>query len=230
MRDTVEHVFFDLDRTLWDFETNSKAALHEILSTHRIPDITGADPESFIELYTGINDRYWELYRNGTVTQPQLRRGRFLETLAHFGCTDVALADALGADYVAISPRKTALVEGAIDLLDHLCGDYTLHIITNGFEEVQHIKLRESGIRGYFNEVITSERAGVKKPDARIFRFAERVASAVPERSVMIGDHLEADVMGATSCGWHAIHFSPEGAESGSHHHVRSLDQVRQLL
>jgi len=230
MRDRISHVFFDLDRTLWDFDTNSKDAIFEIFNHFKLSECTGAAPEGFLSVYAPINEHYWERYRNQEVTQAELRRGRFLDALRHFGCDNVELADALGAAYVDVSPRKTALVEGAAELLRHLHGRYALHIITNGFEEVQHIKLESSGLRGFFGEVITSERAGVKKPDAGIFRFAEQLTSARPHSSLMIGDHFEADIIGASQAGWYSIHFDPAGPHTGGHHHVRSLRDVMQML
>lgn len=230
MRDRIAHIFFDLDRTLWDFDTNSKHTIFEIFGAFRLSEHTSAKPEDFLSVYARINELYWERYRNQEVTQAELRRGRFLDALRHFGCDNVELADALGAAYVDISPRKTALVDGAAELLQHLHGRYALHIITNGFEEVQHIKLESSGLSGFFGEVITSERAGVKKPDAGIFRFAERLTQAVPETSLMIGDHFEADVQGALQAGWHSIHFDPAGPRDGCQHHVRSLKEVMMVL
>lgn len=230
MRDTVAHIFFDLDHTLWDFETNSKEAIFEIFNTFKLSEYTRAVPEDFLNVYIPINDHYWERYRKQEVTQAELRRGRFLDVLRHFGCDNVELADTLGAAYVDISPRKTALVEGAMEVLHHLHGRYALHIITNGFEEVQHIKLESSGLSGFFSEVITSERAGVKKPDAGIFRFAERLTQANPQNALMIGDHLEADIMGASKAGWRSIHFDPNGTAPGLHHHVYALREVLRLL
>lgn len=230
MKGTIDHVFFDLDRTLWDFDRNSKEALLEIFEDHRLGMKMLATAQEFLHVYETINERYWELFRKGSVDRPQLRQGRFADVLTHFGHPDIKLAEVIGEAYVNISPRKTALVDGALELLGHLAGQYELHIITNGFEEVQHIKLSASGLDSYFGEVITSERAGVRKPDVGIFRFAEQLTSADPERSVMIGDHFEADVQGAGSAGWQSIYYSPEGNRSGGHKHVRSLTEVMQLL
>ncbi|MCF8258055.1 MAG: YjjG family noncanonical pyrimidine nucleotidase [Flavobacteriales bacterium] len=230
MRHSIEHVFFDLDRTLWDFDTNSREAIRELFVRFRIGHLTGAEFEVFHSLYQGVNEQYWERYRKAQVTQSELRRGRFFDSLCQLGHADMELADAMGVAYVDISPRKTALVDGALELLDYLNCRYALHIITNGFEEVQHIKLESSGIRDFFGEVITSERAGVKKPDAGIFRFAEQVTHALPTNAVMIGDHFEADVMGAVQAGWRSIYFSPDGGPDGDHLNVSTLREVMGIL
>lgn len=230
MKGSIEHVFFDLDRTLWDFDTNSKETLRELIAEFALEARIGASEHDFLPVYEAINEKYWEEYRVGKISQTQLRTGRFADALIHFKHKDDSLAFAMGEAYVARSPRKTTLVDGAVELLNHLRNRYQLHIITNGFEEVQHIKLSASGIDGYFNEIITSERAGVKKPDAGIFQFAERLTNAMAHHSVMIGDHFEADVQGAIRVGWRAIYFEPAGNQTGDHHHVVSLREVIGIL
>ncbi len=230
MLNGIRHVFFDLDRTLWDFDTNSRNAITQLYRAFSLDRELGADDSVFLRIYEQVNEQYWERYRLGQVSQPELRRGRFLDSLRHFGLDDAEMAHAMGEEYVRISPRNTALVEGTIEVLEHLRGRYELHIITNGFEEVQHIKLESTGLRPYFNEVVTSERAGVKKPDPGIFRFAEHVAASLPENSLMIGDHLEADVLGARQAGWQAIHFADHGPIDDGHLRIGGLMELKALL
>jgi len=230
MLEGIRHVFFDLDRTLWDFEANSHKALTELYAHFGLDSRIGPDAGPFISVYQTVNEQYWDRYRQGGITQPELRRGRFHDSLRHFGVDDLQLADAIGEGYVRISPRNTALVDGAMEVLAHLRGRYGLHIITNGFEEVQHIKLESTGMRPFFQEIITSERAGVRKPDPGIFRFAERAADALPENSVMIGDHLEADVQGARQAGWRAIHFSNEKGNADGYMRISTLHELTEML
>ena len=91
--------------------------------------------------------------------------------------------------------------------MDYLNLNYNLHIITNGFKEVQHGKLVNSKINTYFKTVTNSEMVGVKKPNPKIFDFALQVANANAEQSIMIGDNYEADVLGAINIGMDAIFF-----------------------
>jgi putative hydrolase of the HAD superfamily len=226
----IRHVFFDLDRTLWDFDTNSRNAIAQLYRAFSLDRQIGMDDSSFLSVYEQVNEQYWERYRLGQVSQPELRKGRFLDSLRHFGVDDAEMAHAMGEEYVRISPRNKALVDGTMEVLHHLRGRYELHIITNGFEEVQHIKLESTGLRPYFGEVITSERAGVKKPDPGIFRFAERVTSSLPEHSLMIGDHLEADVLGARQAGWRAIHFTDQESNGDGHLRIGGLLELKALL
>lgn len=204
-----QHIFFDLDRTLWDFEKNSEATLHEIFEHFKLHQRGIENAGHFIAIYKDINHRMWEEYRKGIIRKDQLRGGRFLETLKHFKAEDKALSEQIGDFYVEESPRKTALFEGTVEVLDYLASKYILHIITNGFEEVQHIKLHHSGLAKYFNVVVTSEQAGCKKPDKEIFDYALKMAGTVSYDALMIGDDLEIDILGARDAGIDQIYFNP---------------------
>ena len=95
-------------------------------------------------------------------------------------------------------------------MLKYLSKKYKLHIITNGFHEVQHIKLQHAGLTSYFNEIITSEQMGVKKPNPKIFNYALQKANTSAEESIMIGDDLEVDVLGAEKVGIQGVFFNPK--------------------
>ncbi|MCX7744340.1 MAG: YjjG family noncanonical pyrimidine nucleotidase [Flavobacteriales bacterium] len=224
----IKHIFFDLDKTLWDFETNSRNALEELYYHHQLPQYGVNDFNLFFKLYTQINDQCWDLYRKNIINKEYLRHQRFFLTLKKFGIENRQLAKAIGKDYVALSPTKTALVSGAKELLEHLKGRYHLHIITNGFEEIQYLKLKNTGIDHYFKEVITSERAGRRKPDPAIFQFAMKKTGAIPENSLMIGDDLEIDIQGARSNGWQTIWYNPH--QKADPEGGMSVQQLQQLI
>ena len=231
--DKIKHVFFDLDRTLWDFETNSKIALEEIYTNLDLEEIVGVPADKFIPEYKRINELFWSDYRDGTITKEELRHVRFEAAFAYFGVKDKPLAARFGQAYIEVSPKKTALVSGTIELLDYLKPKYKLHIITNGFSEVQHIKMANSGIEDYFDQVVISEMVGHKKPSVEVFRFAENASGSKPEESIMIGDHYDADVIGALNSDWKAIFFEPDKfdfAISEDCIHVRSLQEIMRIL
>lgn len=209
MQQSIKHIFFDLDKTLWDFESNSRSALAELYEKYQLAVRGIHDFELFFQVYSQVNDQCWEMYRKNLINKEYLRHQRFFLTLKKFGVESRSLAKAIGKDYVEISPTKTALVSGAKEILEHLHKRYSLHIITNGFEEVQHQKLKNTGIDHYFQEVITSERAGRRKPDPAIFQFAMKKTGASPNESLMIGDDLEIDILGARNNGWQTIWFNP---------------------
>ena len=200
----ITDVFFDLDHTLWDFERNSAMAFYAVLSDY----CHGIDHEQFLKFYVPINVKYWELYRVDAIDQAGLRYGRLKET---FDAIEYSVSDqtiGLIADaYIENLPRHIHLFEGAIEILDYLAPRYYLHIITNGFHQIQESKLRNSGIFDYFRTITNSETAGVKKPNPLIFESAMRIAGTSAGASVMIGDCIDADVKGALKCGMDAIHF-----------------------
>jgi len=201
----ISHVFFDLDHTLWDFERNSAMAFETIFDKLKI-EVSIVD---FLEQYVPINLKYWELFRSDKISQKELRYGRFKEA---FDNIEYAIDDEtiflLSEEYINCLPQNNHLFEGTIELLEYLKPRYELHIITNGFADLQNKKLQNSNISHFFNTVTNSESAGVKKPNPLIFEYALESAKAKRENSIMIGDCIDADVNGALNCGIDAIYFN----------------------
>ncbi len=227
-----QHVFFDLDRTLWDFETNSHETLIELIDKYKLIEKGISSPTTFINEYYVINDVLWEEYRQGKIDKELLRFERFKRALDKYEIFDRKLIEDFGNDYVYLSPLKTNLLPHTEEILDYLRSKYELHIITNGFEEVQHIKLKNSGIDHYFSEIITSERAGYKKPDKRIFDFSVSLADTHVEKSIMIGDSLDADILGAKNAGIDQVFFNPNKEEHSEDitYEISSLKELKELL
>jgi putative hydrolase of the HAD superfamily len=211
----MQHLFFDLDRTLWDFEKNSELALHELFHSigldRAIPEF-----ELFHSSYKLKNAELWKQYGAGKISKDELRISRFKITLESFGVDDPNLISQMSDGYVEISPRQTALFPGALaTLLELKTQGYPMHIITNGFKEVQYIKLENSGLAPFFDVVICSEEVGKNKPSPDIFHFALSKAKATSSHSVMIGDDPEVDVYGALSAGMRGILFDPYEENKG---------------
>ena len=228
----IEHLFFDLDRTLWDFETNSYEELTNLYHVHSLHQLGISLPDEFIKVYKKINESCWKKYRLNQLSKEKLRSERFLLTLEHFGIINHKLAIKIGNDYVNNSPFRTKLIPFTIELLNALKDHFQLHIITNGFEEVQHIKLRESGLNHYFNKVITSEMAGAKKPDPSIFDYALKLSGALVENSVMIGDDLNTDINGAKKVNMKAIYYNPHQKvhDFNIWKEVQNLNEIKKIL
>ena len=140
------HIFFDLDRTLWDFEKNSHEVLTELHQKYDLITKGITDSNYFIERYKFHNEKLWDLYRKDKIEKEKLRDERFRITLEEFGLKDNKLAANLGNDYVEYCPKKTNLFPFVHSTLNYLKDRYSLHIITNGFEEVQYKKLDNSQI------------------------------------------------------------------------------------
>lgn len=225
----IKHIFFDLDHTLWDFDKNSNLTFEQLFKVHNIQ----LELQDFLSEYSPINFNYWKLYRDEKVSKEKLRYGRLKDTFdaLNYSASD-DLIDMLSEEYINLLPSNNHLFDGAIELLEYLQPKYELHIITNGFEEVQSLKLEKSGIKKYFNKIITSESVGVKKPNPRVFEFALETATANADNSVMIGDNLEADIIGALNCGIKSIHFNLENLkfEEKKYTSVSHLLQIKQYL
>lgn len=209
MQQPYKHIFFDLDHTLWDFEQSAAQTFALLFEKHHLKLRGIPSLQDFIKKYTIHNTLLWELYRNGELKKEILRSLRFENTLREFGINDSVLAESIGDDYVYHAPRTVFLIPGALEVLQYLQTKYVLHLITNGFEEVQHIKVREADIGKYFTTITTSEEAGVKKPDKQIFEYALNKAGARVQESLMIGDNLEVDIEGARQAGIDQVYFNP---------------------
>lgn len=209
MAKTYQHLFFDLDHTLWDFEKNSENTLKQLFDEYNLTSRGIEDFPSFMKVYKGHNDRLWERFRNGYMKREELRWKRIWLTLLDFKIGDTALAHEMSSAYLEILPTQTTLMPYAKELLEHCKDRYTIHLITNGFETTQWQKLQYSGIASYFDQVITSEKCDRPKPHKEIFEFALTASGAQAEHSVMMGDALDIDILGAYNAGWDQLYYNP---------------------
>ncbi len=229
---SYKHIFFDLDHTIWDFETNSLKALQQIFSEENLTERGVPSFEQFHVTYKPINDRYWSKYHNGYATKEQVRINRFSETLAEFNVKDAALAERMAQSYVNLSPKMTALFPDAFEILQYLQSRYSLHLITNGFAEVQWIKIENSGLRPFFEHIIISEEVGTQKPDKQIFEIAMNRAFTSAEECLMIGDNFNTDIIGARNAGMDQVYFNPKRnrIKDKVTYVVNSLNELKRFL
>jgi putative hydrolase of the HAD superfamily len=232
------HLFFDLDHTLWDFEANSKATLLQLYRDLKLQERGVDDFEKFHQNYLVHNEKLWERYRNGFIKQEELRVKRMRLTLLDFKIVDESLEQAMSVQFLELLPTRTILFPFAIESLDYLRDKgYNMHLITNGFEKTQHSKLQFSGLASYFEEVITSEASGSLKPKPGIFEFAFEKTGADSSGSLMIGDTIEVDLLGARNVGMDQLHVNHlsnkrEAFEDGSYptYTIFSLQELKNLL
>jgi putative hydrolase of the HAD superfamily len=221
----ITDIFFDLDHTLWDFQKNSALTFDFLLKKYKI----NIDLNKFLNIYIPINFSYWKLYRDEKITKEFLRYNRLKSSLEKL---NISLSDdvinKIADDYVISLPVNNFLIKDTILVLDYLRNKYRLHIITNGFTEVQNKKIVNSQIKKYFHSIIDSETVGVKKPNIKIFDYALKVSGARSKNSLMIGDNLEADILGALNAGFHAIHFNNNN--EAPHEHCLILNELKSLL
>jgi len=228
-----QHLFFDLDHTLWDFEANSRKTLADIydemaLSTKGIHDF-----DLFHKNYLIHNDKLWARYRNGYIKVDELRWKRMWLTLLDFKNGDEKLARQMGERFLELLPSRNLLFPYTIEILEYLKDKgYKMHLITNGFEKTQHSKIKNSGIDKYFIEVITSEGSNSLKPHKEIFDYAFQRARALPQHSIMLGDSIEADIQGAINAGIDQVfvnHLNAE-AEVKPTYTVYSLQELERIF
>ena len=201
----IKDVFFDLDHTLWDFDKNSALTFDKIFKIHNLT----IDLNEFLSHYEPINLNYWKLYRDEKIDKEYLRYHRLNDSFKEISFqVDSDLINKLSTDYITYLSSFNYLFSDAMDILSYLEPKYQLHIITNGFHEIQENKLINSNIHHFFKSVTDSEQVGVKKPNPKIFHHALNKVNANPETSIMIGDNMEADIQGAINFGMEAIHFN----------------------
>ncbi len=209
-----KHLFFDLDHTLWDFEANSRQTLGELYNRLELRNRGVNDFELFHKNYLAHNDKLWDRYRKGFIKVDELRWKRMWLALLDFRIADEPLAREMGVLFLELLPTRKLLFPHTTEILDYLTEKkYRLHLITNGFEKTQHGKLKSSGLDKYFIEVITSEGSNSLKPHREIFEYAFRKTGAAPEESIMIGDTVDVDILGAINAGIDQVHVNHLGGE-----------------
>jgi len=209
MDKTYKHLFFDLDHTLWDFEKNSELTMQRLYAEYELDKIGIIDFNTFYQQYSYHNDRLWERFRKGFIKRDELRWKRMWLTLLDFKIGNSILAHELSTAYLEVLPTQGLLIPHAKELLEYCKERYVMHMITNGFEKTQWLKLQYSGISGYFTEIITSEKSNCLKPNREIFDYALRATGGDLDNSIMIGDALEIDIVGAQNAGWDQVYFNP---------------------
>ncbi len=206
------HLFFDWDNTLWDLSKNVRIALAEVYDKYHLDDRFDAFAQ-FYELYCRRNEELWELYPKGLITRTEMNRERFAFPLSKVGVCDDDFALRLNDDFLHICASQTNLCHGVKDTLMCLSEKYRLYVITNGYSQIQRMKIANSGLLPYLTNVFISDVVGYYKPDRRIFEYAVKTSNARKVESVMIGDNFESDMVGAKNFGMDQIYLSAKEEE-----------------
>jgi putative hydrolase of the HAD superfamily len=225
-------IFFDLDHTLWDYETNSRETLRELYIQYDLKNKGVPSLESFQDRFREVNLALWDLYDTGKITSEVIRKERFKQILEPFNAYEEKLSEDISADYLMTCPRKGHLMPYAIEVLEYLHGKYNLSVITNGFEEIQHTKLTSGNMHKYFDHIVTTQKAGHKKPSREIFEYALKSHSITCNQAVMIGDNLVTDIGGSRNAAIDNVFFNPEknAHESIVTYEIACLSELRQIL
>lgn len=204
----IQHIFFDLDNTLWDHRKNAYLTIKDLFEKQEITLHYNIDFEEFHSVYHDINESLWEKIRDGIIGKEYLRKHRFYDSFKHFGVDDEVLSQYFEEHFLDKILNYNELVEGAEYILEYLKSKhYTLHIISNGFQEVTERKCILSGIDKYFKTITSADSVGVRKPNPKIFDYSLGLAEAKKQESIMIGDDWIADVVGSQNYGLDVIFF-----------------------
>ena len=224
-------LLFDLDHTLWDYETNSRESLSELYNEFGLKN-RGVNELQFLDTFYVVNNELWDLYDRGLLHRDVIRNERFHKILTTLGVDDYKMSLDFSNEYIAQSPKKKNLMEGCVQTLDYLRPKYPMVIVTNGFDEIQSTKLASGGIEHYFKSIVTSARAGHKKPAKEIFEFALQENNAAPHEAIMIGDNLLTDIAGASNANIDTVFFNPNKVKHDTrvNYEIESLRELMNFL
>ena len=229
----MQHVFFDLDNTLWDHRRNAYLAIKELFETQEINSKYNIDFEDFHAVYHDINEELWEKIRDGIIGKEYLREHRFYDSFMLFGVDNKELSLYFEENFLDNIVSYNELVEGAEEVLEYLKSkNYKLHIISNGFQEVTERKCTLSGIAAYFETITSADAVGVRKPDPKIFEYSLGLSEAKKEESIMIGDDWIADALGGRDFGMDTIFFDvyKENKKETGLKSITHLQQIKEYL
>ncbi len=226
-----KHLFFDLDHTLWDFDSNARITLQHLYEVHQLGNYFSSF-DHFFSVYQPINLDLWEQYRKGLVRKNVLYVERFGIPFRMYGCDDAKLAADFGSEFLHQCSLKTNLMPHALEVLAYLRPHYKMHIITNGFKETQYKKMELSGLSPFFDRVFISEVIGAQKPKKAFFEYAVKSSNARKRESLVIGDNLEADIQGAKNFDLDHVYYNPhkEDHQQNVMHEISSLLELTQFL
>jgi len=202
----IQHIFFDLDNTLWDHRKNAYLTLKEIFKREDITEKFNIGFEEFHTEYFTINEKLWAQIRDGEIDKEYLRKHRFYDAFLFFGVDDFELSQVFEHQFLDEILNYNDLVPGAFEILEYLSAkDYDLHILSNGFQEVTHKKCELSGIKNYFKTITSADEINIRKPHPEVYDYALKKANAQKENSIMIGDDWIADVEGGKAFGLEVV-------------------------
>jgi YjjG family noncanonical pyrimidine nucleotidase len=225
-------LFFDLDHTLWDYETSSHETLKELFDEHNLHEHGIPVFDDFYRVFREVNAELWRLYDHGKIESVVIRKERFRMILERLDAFEELTSERLSEEYLYTCPRKGYLMPGAMETLEALSDRYSLTLITNGFEDIQRMKLEAGKITSFFEHVITSQKAGYKKPAREIFEFALGANGITSRHAIMIGDNLATDIAGARNASIDAVFYNPDNLshEAEVKHEIRELHELCTLL
>ncbi|MDR1089543.1 MAG: YjjG family noncanonical pyrimidine nucleotidase [Prevotella sp.] len=225
-------IFLDLDDTLIDTAENTRITVSEIYKDYNFGNYFPSFDDFYTIYYANVSC-LWELYSQGKISKKTLQRERFVGALSMVEEIGEEQALAINDDFIVRVMEKGVLIEGAKELLDYLYPKYKIHILSNGFTEMQYKKINSAGLSSYFDKIILSDKVGVNKPHPDIFTYALNEAGKHRNEVIMIGDNMVNDIQGAYNCEIDQIWFNPEDVppvDIKPTYTVKRLDEIKSIL
>lgn len=227
-----EVLFFDLDHTLWDYDKNSTEALSDLFEKYELEAAGDITLDHFLKTFEKVNTKLWNNYNKGHIGRDYIRENRFVQILETFGIKDENMSNYMSEEYLNLCPQKTHLFPYTLEVLNYLKERYRLFILTNGFNDVQHIKITNSKLDTFFEGMITSDSSGHRKPSKEIFDYAMLQAKTKNHQSLMIGDNLTTDIKGAQTAEIDTVFFNPHKNKhkAAINYEIDCLSQLMDIL
>lgn len=221
-------IFFDWDHTLWDHDRNAQEVLLDLVHEFNLVSASQTDSGHIWESFRLLNNQLWDDYQSKKISQVELRETRFEHffSLMNFKGN----AQIFSEEFLYRTPRKNHLLVGAHDLIQGLSKKYPLFILTNGFDDIQSVKVEACGLKHCFKEIITSQQVGTQKPDKKFFDYALKRAMCLPREAIMVGDHIIADIQGAENAGIPSIHLNQNKLKSKAQFQITHLTELYEYL
>lgn len=225
-------IFFDLDNTLFNTEENSHQSMQEMYDELNLGRLFPPFDE-FWRVYHECNDIIWEDYRQHKITRQQLNEKRFSWPMSLMGVVDCNLDARITEVFYKYFLKKNGVLPYTYDVLDYLKSKYRLAILSNGTKESQIVKMENCDFNKYFEQMILSDDVGYRKPEAAIFQLAAEMMKVSLEDTIMIGDDLNADILGANNAQmdniWLNVNNQPTENINPSYQ-IHSLSELKNLF
>jgi YjjG family noncanonical pyrimidine nucleotidase len=228
MKFNPKAIFFDWDHTLWDHDRNAREVILDLVDEFNLTNMLEADQNDIWNSFNVLNNQLWDDYQSKKITQLELRESRFELFFSQLGYKGDP--QKFSSEFLYRTPRKKHLLGGASEIIEELALKYPLFILTNGFEDIQFVKVEASGLKNYFQAIITSQEVGTQKPDIKFFEYALKRADCLAHEVVMVGDHPIADIHGAENAGIRSIHLNLYGIDSTAQIQIKHLTELRDYL
>lgn len=226
----IKVLLWDLDGTILDFIEAQYNAIKACFEKFNL----GECSDEMIEIYSGINGKYWEALERGELTKQQVLFGRFEEFFDLYGIRKDIIPD-FEEEYQIRLGDTVAFFPHAMEMLEYFHGKLPQVLVTNGTTVTQDRKMDNAKLRPLFDELFYSEKVGHEKPSVEYFNAVlSAIGNYEKDEILIIGDSLTSDMKGGNNAGIKTCWFNPKGLENTKGVHVdfeiRDLSELKNIV